>query len=119
MNNNNNAALTERFQPTTLHKLRQLGRDTNTDTPDTAHQLDAEAVPAEVAYTRTNTQPSCSGGENWTVSLTSSRKTWQVYVIIHRDGGQCSDHFQSGTIEADRTAHDGGRARGGGSDNER
>ena len=35
---------------------------TNTDKPDTAHQLDAETVPAEVAYTRTNTQPSCSGG---------------------------------------------------------
>ena len=32
------------------------------DTPDTAHQLDAEVVVAEVAYTMTNTQPSCSGG---------------------------------------------------------
>ena len=32
------------------------------DTPDTAHQLDAQAVVAEVAYTMTNTQPSCSGG---------------------------------------------------------
>ena len=32
------------------------------DTPDTAHQLDAEVVDAEVAYTMTNTQPSCSGG---------------------------------------------------------
>ena len=62
-NNNNRAALAERFQPSTLHKLRQLGSYTNADTPDTAHQLDAEAVPAEVAYTRTNTQPSCSGGE--------------------------------------------------------
>ena len=30
--------------------------------PDTAHQLDAEVVVAEVAYTMTNTQPSCSGG---------------------------------------------------------
>ena len=29
--------------------------------PDTAHQLDAEAVAAEVVYTMTNTQPSCSG----------------------------------------------------------
>ena len=45
-----------------MHKLRQLGLNTNTDTPDTAHQLDVEAVAAEVAYTRTNTQPSCSGG---------------------------------------------------------
>ena len=32
------------------------------DTPDTTHQLDADAVAAEVTYTRTNTQPSCSGG---------------------------------------------------------
>ena len=39
-----------------------LGLYTNADTPDTAHQLDAEAVPAEVAHIRTNTQPSCSGG---------------------------------------------------------
>ena len=61
INNNNDAALAERFQPSTLHKVRQLGRYTNTDTPHTAHQLDAEAVPAEVAYTRTNTQTSCSG----------------------------------------------------------
>ena len=63
INNNNHAALAERFQPSTLHKVRQLGRYTNTNTPDTAHQLDVGAVPAEVAHTRTNTQPSCSGGE--------------------------------------------------------
>ena len=62
INNNNHAALAELFQPTTLHKLRQLDIFTTTDTPDTAHQLDAEAVAAEVAYTMTNTQPSCSGG---------------------------------------------------------
>ena len=62
INNNNHAALAERFQASTLHKMRQLSRCTNTDTPYTAHQLDAEAVPAEVAYTRTNTQRSCSGG---------------------------------------------------------
>ena len=62
INNNNHAALVERFQPSMLHKLRQLGRYTNTDTPDTAQQHDAEAVPAEVDYTRTNTQLSCSGG---------------------------------------------------------
>ena len=62
--NNNHAARAERFQPSTLHKVRQLGRYTNKDTPDTAHQFDAEAVLAEVTYTRTNTQPSCSrGGE--------------------------------------------------------
>ena len=61
-NNNNHAALAELFQSSMLHKLRQLGRYTNRDTQDTAHQLDAEAIPAEVAYTRTNTQPSCSGG---------------------------------------------------------
>ena len=65
INNNNHAALAELFQSITLHKLRQLliGIYTNTDTPDTAHQLDAEVVSAEVAYTITNTQPSCSGGE--------------------------------------------------------
>ena len=34
MNNNNHAALAERFQPSTLHKLRQLGLYTITDTPD-------------------------------------------------------------------------------------
>ena len=34
INNNNHAALAERFQPSTLHKLRQLGLSTNTDTPD-------------------------------------------------------------------------------------
>ena len=62
INNNNHAALAEHFQPSTLHKLRQLGHYTSMDTSDTAHQLDAEAVPAEVTYTRTNTQPSCSGG---------------------------------------------------------
>ena len=71
INNNNHAALAERFQPSTLHKLRRLDIYTNMDTPDTAHQLDAEAVPAEVAYTRTNTQPSCSeGGESDRVSNT-------------------------------------------------
>ena len=69
INSSNHAALAERFQPSTPHKLRQLGRDTNTDTPDTVHQLDAEAVPAEVAYIRSNTQPSCSeGGESDRVS---------------------------------------------------
>ena len=62
INNNNHAALAELFQPSTLHKLLQLGVYTNADTPDTAHQLDAEAVAAEVTYTMTNTQPSCSGG---------------------------------------------------------
>ena len=33
-NNNNHAALAECLQPNTLHKLRQLGVSTNTDTPD-------------------------------------------------------------------------------------
>ena len=62
INNNNHAALVELFQPSTLHKLRQLVLYTNTDTPDTAHQLHAEADGAEVTYTMINTQPSCSGG---------------------------------------------------------
>ena len=34
INNNNHVALAERFQPSTLHKLRQLGIYTITDTPD-------------------------------------------------------------------------------------
>ena len=59
-NSNNHAALVERFQPSTLHELRQLGLYNKTDTPDIAHQLYAEAVATEVAYTMTNTQPSCS-----------------------------------------------------------
>ena len=61
-NKNNHTALAERFQPSTLHKLRQLGLYINTDTLDIAHQLDAEAVAAVVTYTRTNTQPNYSGG---------------------------------------------------------
>ena len=62
INNNNHAALAKRFEPNTLHKVRQLDRCTNKNMSDTAQQLDAEAVPAEVTYTRSNTQPSCSGG---------------------------------------------------------
>ena len=61
-NNNSHASLAECFQPSSLHRLRQLRPYTNTDTLDTAHQLDAEVFGAEVAYTRTNTQSSCSGG---------------------------------------------------------
>ena len=57
-----NVALGALFQPSTLHELRQLGLFTKMDTPDTAHQLNAEVVVAVVAYTMTNTQPSCSGG---------------------------------------------------------
>ena len=34
INNNNHAAMAERFQPSTLHKLRQQGIYTITDTPD-------------------------------------------------------------------------------------
>ena len=34
INNNNHAVLAQRFQPSTLHKLRQLGIYTITDTPD-------------------------------------------------------------------------------------
>ena len=80
-------ALAERFQPNTLPKLRQLGRYTKTDTPDTAHQLDAEAVPVEVAYNRTNTQPSCSGGgESDRVPLTfqggQGRSTPSYIVMV-------------------------------------
>ena len=55
-NNNNHTALAERFQLSILHELRQLGLYINMDTPNTAHQLDAEAVAAEVAYTLPNTQ---------------------------------------------------------------
>ena len=46
LNNNNHATLPECFQPSTLHKLRQLGLYTNTNTPDTAHQLHTKVVAA-------------------------------------------------------------------------
>ena len=62
ISNSNHATLAELFQPSTLHKLRQLVLYTKTDTPDAAHQLHAEADDAEVTYTMINTQPSCSGG---------------------------------------------------------
>ena len=57
-------ALGALFQPRTLHELGQLGLFPKMDAPDTANQLDAEVVVADVAYTMTNTQPSCSGGES-------------------------------------------------------
>ena len=64
-NNSNHTALAEQLQPSELHKLRQLGLYTNTDTPDTAHQLHAEAVASEITYIMTNTQPRClRGGES-------------------------------------------------------
>ena len=108
INNNNHAALAERFQPSTLHKLRQPGRSTNKDTPDTAYQLDAEAVPAEVAYTRSNTQPSCSGvGESDCVLQGGHDRLTPSY-----------NNLQSRTTGAGRTVHDGDRARGGGSGNQ-
>ena len=62
-NKNNHATLADLFHRNTLHRLRQLGLYTNTDTPSTAHQLDAKAVIADVVYTMINTQPRFSGGE--------------------------------------------------------
>ena len=47
-NNNNHTTLAERFQPSTRDELQQLDLYTNTDTPDTAHQLDAEAIAAKI-----------------------------------------------------------------------
>ena len=86
INNNNHAALAERFQSSTLHKLRQLGRCTNTGTPDTAYQLDVEAVPAEVAYTRSNTQPSCSGvGESDSVLQGGHDRLTALYLVTLTD----------------------------------
>ena len=38
INNNKHTTLAERFQPSTLHKLRQLGLYSNTVTPDEQHQ---------------------------------------------------------------------------------
>ena len=61
-NSSNHVTLTDLFQPSSLHELRQLDLYTNTDTLNTAHQLDADVVATEVAYTMTDTQPSCSGG---------------------------------------------------------
>ena len=48
------------------------------DTPDTAHQLDAEVVVAGVAHTMANTQPSCSGGgtAEWRGSVAQKRGTF-------------------------------------------
>ena len=69
-----------------MHKLRQLGRCTKTDTPDTAYQLDAEAVPAEVAYTRSNTQPSCSGvGESDCVVQGGHDRLTPSYIVTLTD----------------------------------
>ena len=116
--NNNHAALTESFQPSTLDKVRQLGRYTNTDTPELRTSLMPRWFLLKSPTPGPTRSRAVQEGENRTVSLTSSRRAWQVYVIIHRDGGQRSDHFQSRTTGADRTAHDGGRARSGGSDNE-
>ena len=83
---NNHADLAERFQPSTLPKLQQLGRCTNTDTPDTAYQLDAEAVPAEVAYTRSNTQPNCSGvGESDCVLQGGHDRLTPLYIVTLTD----------------------------------
>ena len=59
-NKNNHATLVERFQPSTLHKLRQVRMYTYSDTPNNAHQLDAEVVAAEVTYSMANTQPNYS-----------------------------------------------------------
>ena len=53
-NNNIHATLAEYFQPSSLHKLRQLDLYIKTDKPDSGHQLHAGAV-AEVAYTKTST----------------------------------------------------------------
>ena len=82
--NKNHAALAERSQPSTLHKLRQLDRCTNTDTPDTACQLDSEAAPAEVAYTRSNTQPGCSrvGGSDCVLQRGHDRLTPSYIVTL-------------------------------------
>ena len=78
--------MTERLQPSTLHKLRQLGRCTNTDTPDTAYQLDAEADPAEVANTKSNTQPSCSGvGESDCVLQGGHGRLTPSYIVTLTD----------------------------------
>ena len=187
INNNNHAALAERFQPSTLHKLRQLGIYTITDTDDSdinnknhaalaerfqvstlhklrqlgfyakkghagrqqhlqqqqrgsggtfpvkypaqaattrhlhqhrhagrqryqlqqsrgssgafpaeyvaqaattrcCYQLDGEAVPAEVAYTRSNTQPSCSGvGESDCVLQRGHDKLTLSYIVTLTD----------------------------------
>ena len=114
INNNNHAALAERFQPSTLHKLRQLGRCTNTDTPDTAYQLDAEAVPAEVAYTRSNTQSSCSGvGESDCVLQGGHDRLTPSYIVTLTDAPTIFKAGRQGLI-----VHDGGRTHGGGSGNE-
>ena len=82
-NNNNNKALVERFQPSALHKLRQLGLYTNKDTLDIAHQFDAEAVATEAAYTTTNTQPSCSEAEEPDCTPNTFKETMGLAQAAH------------------------------------
>ena len=54
--------------------------------PGTVYQLDAEAVPAEVAYTKSNTQPSCSGvGESDCVLQGGHDRLTPSYIVTLTD----------------------------------
>ena len=56
------------------------------NTPDAAYQLDAEAVPAEVAYTRSSTQLSCSGvGESDCVLQGGYNRLTPSYIVTLTD----------------------------------
>ena len=74
INSNNLAAVTERFQPSTLHKLRKLDLYTNTNTPD----LGISLVPRGFLLESSTRGPRCSRavreGKDRTVSLTPLRR---------------------------------------------
>ena len=79
---NNHMTLAEHFQPSTLHKLRQLDLYTNTDTPDVANRLDGEPVAADVAYTMTINEFKAS---NTNMLIIFERKA----IIFLREGHLC------------------------------
>ena len=75
------------------------------DTPDTAHQHDAEVVVAEVAYTMTNTQPSCSGGGESDRILNTFKKTMdlpqaaRLKEALDKDIASLENHVVFGLVQ--------------------
>ena len=71
INNNNHAALAEYFQPSTLHKLRQLGLSTNTDTPDD-NSINNKNL---AALAEVSSQVRCISCDNQVSTPTRTRRT--------------------------------------------
>ena len=75
------------------------------DTPDTAHQHDAEVVVAEVAYTMTNTQPSCSGGGESDRILNTFKETMdlpqaaRLKEALDKDIASLENHVVFGLVQ--------------------